>query len=429
MERDEPSENGLSSLAGELLVGDGLDEGLKGGTLALGAEAARADTADEAGQGAVGGGEVGEGAFVHGGGERIGVIAGRGQGQIDAVSVPRPSAPEILPTHTPALFDAAVRRAAAALRAGEVVALPTETVYGLAANALDALAVGKIYEAKGRPAHNPIIVHVAGLELARGCASAWPAVAERLAAAFWPGPLTLVVPRAAGIPDMVTAGGATVGVRWPSHPFMQAVIRACGFPLAAPSANPSNQVSPTNAEHVRRLLGARVPLIIDGGQAQVGIESTVLDLTVDPPRVLRPGMIHEESLRAVLGEVRGEKGEGRAAEGSALRSPGQLAKHYSPQARLVVFAWRDEGELLSRLAQLGLPGADCHVIAHSHVPRAEGFAGVSVIPHDAEAFARALYAEWHRCDEAGARVIVMEALPEGPEWRGLNDRLRRAASR
>ncbi len=426
MERDEAAENGLGGFAGELLVGDGLDEGLKRGALPLGPQPAGTDAADEPGEGAVGGGEVGEGAFVHGGGERIGVIGGRGQGQIGGVSVPRSSAPEILPTHTPALFDEAVRRAAAALRAGEVVGLPTETVYGLAANALDAQAVAKIYETKGRPAHNPIIVHVAGLEMARGCASAWPAAADRLAAAFWPGPLTLVVPRAAGIPDIVTAGGGTVGVRWPGHPFMQAVIRACGFPLAAPSANPSNQVSPTNAEHVRRLLGARVPLIIDGGQAQVGIESTVLDLTVEPTRVLRPGMIHEESLRAVLGETRGPEG---VASGGALRSPGQLEKHYSPRARLVVLAWRDEAELLSLLAELGLPMADCHLIAHAQVPHAEGFAGVSLIPHDAEAFARALYAEWHRCDEAGARVIVMEALPEGPEWRGLEDRLRRAASR
>lgn len=365
-------------------------------------------------------------------GRKIGVIAGRGQGQIGRVSEPPLNRPEILPTHTPALFDAAVARAAALLRAGEIVALPTETVYGLAANALDAAAVAKIYEAKGRPSHNPIIVHVAGLEMARRCAGAWPEAAARLAAAFWPGPLTLVLPRAADIPGIVTAGGGTVGIRWPGHPFMQAVIRACGFPLAAPSANPSNQISPTNAEHVRRQLGARVPLIIDGGQAQVGIESTVLDLASAPPRVLRPGMIGEEALRAVAGDGSWKMADGRwsgegQGRGEPLRSPGQLERHYSPRARLVVLAWREDAELLSQLAGRGLRAAECHVIAHSHVPRAEGFAGVSVIPHDAEAFARALYAEWHRCDEAGARVIVMETLPDGPEWRGLTDRLRRAA--
>ena len=211
---------------------------------------------------------------------------------------------EILPTHTAALFAAAVRRAAEALRAGEVVALPTETVYGLAANALDAAAVEKIFQIKGRPALNPVIVHVAGLEMARRCVGEWPAAAERLAASFWPGPLTLVLPRAREIPGIVTAGGTTVGVRWPGHPFIQAVIRECGFPLAAPSANPSNQISPTNAEHVRKALGGKIGLIVDGGQSQVGIESTVLDVTVSPPRVLRPGMIHEESLRAALGERR-----------------------------------------------------------------------------------------------------------------------------
>ncbi|HVY70514.1 MAG TPA: L-threonylcarbamoyladenylate synthase, partial [Verrucomicrobiae bacterium] len=208
---------------------------------------------------------------------------------------------EVLSTHTPALFTAAVARATELLRAGEVVALPTETVYGLAANAFDERAVRRIFEIKGRPAINPVIVHVADLVTARACASEWPALADRLAAAFWPGPLTLVLPRAARVPDVVTAGGATVGIRWPGHPLMQAVIRACGFPLAAPSANLSNQISPTNAEHVREHLAGKIPLIVDGGQAQVGIESTVLDISVEPPRLLRPGMIHAESLLAVTG--------------------------------------------------------------------------------------------------------------------------------
>ena len=150
---------------------------------------------------------------------------------------------EVLPTHTRALFQAAVARAVELLRAGEVVALPTETVYGLAANAWDAKAVARIYEAKGRPAHNPVIVHVASVEMAKRCVADWPAQAEKLAKAFWPGPLTMVLPRAKTIPDIVTAGGETVGVRWPSHPFIQEVIRACDFPLAAPSANLSNQIS------------------------------------------------------------------------------------------------------------------------------------------------------------------------------------------
>ena len=150
---------------------------------------------------------------------------------------------DVLPTDTPALFEAAVERAAELLRAGEFVALPTETVYGLAANALNADAVEHIYEIKGRPAHNPIIVHVAGIAMAQGCVAKWPDVANELARSFWPGPLTLVLERSASIPDVVTAGGATVGVRWPSHPFIQAVISHCDFPLAAPSANLSNELS------------------------------------------------------------------------------------------------------------------------------------------------------------------------------------------
>jgi L-threonylcarbamoyladenylate synthase len=246
---------------------------------------------------------------------------------------------ETLPTHSPALFDAAVCRAVELLRAGEVVALPTETVYGLAANALDPDAVAKIYSIKGRPAHNPVICHVASRELAWRCVTAWPENAEKLARAFWPGPLTLVLPRAAIIPDIVAAGGATVGIRWPSHPFIQAVIAACDFPLAAPSANLSNRLSPTNAAHVRSQLEGKVPLIVDGGQAQVGIESTVVEVSASPVRLLRPGMIHEASLMSVVG---------RLAVGAAageFRSPGLLRKHYSPRARLRLFAWSNEAEL------------------------------------------------------------------------------------
>jgi L-threonylcarbamoyladenylate synthase len=325
-------------------------------------------------------------------------------------------------THTPELFQQAVRRAAELLRAGEVVALPTETVYGLAANALDENAVAKIFQVKGRPAHNPIIVHVAGNEMAESCVKNFPALAEKLSKSFWPGPLTLVLPRAKKIPQIVTAGGGTVGIRWPSHPFMQAVIRECGFPLAAPSANLSNQISPTNAEHVRAQLDGKISMIVDGGQSQVGIESTVLDLTVSPPRILRPGMIHAESLAAVVGNIQHSTFN---IQHSTLRSPGLLVKHYSPKAKLAVFQWNNDAELKSRITH---HASRIHVIAHSHIPSPENFANVSVIPHDAEAFARALYAELHRCDAAGAELIVVEAPPDLPEWSGIADRLRRAAA-
>jgi L-threonylcarbamoyladenylate synthase len=333
---------------------------------------------------------------------------------------------EILQTHTPELFQKAVRRAAELLRAGEVVALPTETVYGLAANALDEKAVAKIFQIKGRPANNPIIVHVAGIEMAKRCANDFPAIAEKLSKSFWPGPLTIVLPRAGKIPEIVTAGGETVGIRWPGHPFIQAVIRECDFPLAAPSANLSGHVSPTNAEHVRKQLGGKTSLIVDGGQSQVGIESTVLDLTVSPPKILRPGMIHAESLAAVCGEV--QNPESRIQNPEKLRSPGLLQKHYSPKAKLLVLNWRDEADLKSQIANRKSQIQNCHVIAHTKIPSGEIFADVSVMPHDAEAFARAIYAELHHCDEAGAELIVVEAPPDSQEWSGIADRLRRASA-
>jgi len=334
---------------------------------------------------------------------------------------------EILPTHTPALFAIAVKRAAGLLCAGEVVALPTETVYGLAANALNTAAVARIYEAKGRPAQNPIIVHVASVEMAKRCVADWPEPADKLAGAFWPGPLTLVLRRAKEIPAVVTAGGLTVGVRWPSHPFIQAVIRECGFPLAAPSANVSNRVSPTNADHVRNQLGEKIRLIVDGGQSQVGIESTVVDLTIAPPTVLRPGMIHEESLIAVTGDL--VSSQRKMLQGrEALHSPGLMEKHYAPKAKLVVLGWRDEAEFKAQSSKFKAQSSRIHVIAHTNIPSGEGLARVSVIPHDAEAFARAIYAELHRCDEEGADLIVVEALPDAPKWRAIADRLRRAAA-
>ena len=335
---------------------------------------------------------------------------------------------EILFTRTPEQFQSAVRRAADLLRAGQTVALPTETVYGLAANALDAQAVARIYQVKGRPAHNPIIVHVADLEGARRCARHWPEAADRLAAAFWPGPLTLVLPRADNIPDLVTAQGDTVGLRWPSHPFIQAVIRECGFPLAAPSANLSNQVSPTTAEHVRSHLDGRIPLIVDGGPSSVGIESTVFDLASDPHRVLRPGMIHEESLRAVLASLPTAPAPASADKTQSLRSPGLLAKHYAPRARLLVRAWEDEADLLAQIARLPATAKECFILAHTRLPDPSAYAGVSVLPHQAAAFAQLLYAELHEADASTARWILVEAPPPTSEWRGIRDRLVRAST-
>ena len=297
-------------------------------------------------------------------------------------------------------------------------------MYGLAANALDPLGVAKIFEIKGRPAHNPIIVHVSSVAMAKRCVSQWPGLADRLADSFWPGPLTLVLPRSAEIPDIVTARGPTVGVRWPNHPFMRAVIATCGFPLAAPSANPSQHVSPTSAEHVQKTLGGKIKLIVDGGPSQIGIESTVLDLCESPPRVLRPGMIHPESLRAVTGNLSPETIQGAGA----FRSPGRLARHYAPKAKLVIWRWNSEAELESKIQTANLHRSKVHIVAHTQIPSSSGFRDVSVIPHDPHAFARAMYAELHRCDEAGAQWVVVEAPPELPEWKAIADRLKRASA-
>ena len=298
--------------------------------------------------------------FIQGGCQRSGnpvpffACFGRRCRQIPTVEKKQALIADVLPTHSPELFRAAVRRAAEFLRAGEAVALPTETVYGLAANALDAQAVERIFQIKGRPAHNPIIVHVASIGMAKRCVANWPALAGSLATAFWPGPLTLVLPRAKEIPGIITAGGPTVGVRWPSHPFIQAVINECGFPLAAPSANPSNRVSPTNAGHVRKSLGDKLRLIVDGGQAQIGIESTVLDISGSPSRLLRPGMIHEQALLAVTGEL----AVGASESPEVLKSPGLLRKHYSPKAKLVVWSWGDEAELEVRSSKAEVRSAE-----------------------------------------------------------------------
>ena len=336
-----------------------------------------------------------------------------------------------MPQSITLIDPAEIKHAARLLRDGRLVAFPTETVYGLGANALDAEAVARIYAVKGRPATSPLIVHVDSIEMAKSLVAAWPDTADQLTEKFWPGPLTVVLPRTKEIPDIVTAGGPTVGVRWPSHPLIQAVIRECDFPLAAPSANLSGRISPTTAGHVRKQLGGKISLIIDGGQSQVGIESTVLDLTpllrtdAGPPEILRPGMIHAESLAAVCGEV--TSGKRQVTGKNSLRSPGLLQKHYSPKAKLFVLDWKDDADLLARLVTCHVSRATCHVIAHTKIPSAENFENVSVIPHDVEAFARAIYAELHRCDEAGAEWIAVEAPPDLPEWSAIVDRLRRAA--
>ena len=230
-----------------------------------------------------------------------------------------------------------IREAAAILRDGGLVGIPTETVYGLAANAFDELAVRRIFEAKGRPQDNPLIVHIAEFAELRELVSDIPAMVYELADAFWPGPLTMVLPKSKRIPHAVSAGLSTVAVRMPSHPLARAIIKAAGVPLAAPSANVSGSPSPTSAAHVLHDLDGRIPLIIDGGESAVGVESTVVDMTGDVPYVLRPGGITPEMIAAVAGSVRiHEAVTAQLSQGAAATSPGMKYKHYAPHTHLVL---------------------------------------------------------------------------------------------
>ncbi|ODT02499.1 MAG: threonylcarbamoyl-AMP synthase [Gemmatimonadetes bacterium SCN 70-22] len=315
--------------------------------------------------------------------------------------------------------------AAAVIRAGGLVAFPTETVYGLGANALSERAVKGIYAAKGRPAFNPLIVHVADVSQVGRVAREVPALARTLAAAFWPGPLTLVLPRASEIPDAVSAGLDTVGVRVPAHPVARALIERAGVPIAAPSANAFTRVSPTTAAHVVAQLGAAVDVILDGGPTTVGIESTVVDLTGPRPVLLRLGGVSRQALERVAGPV---ALPGAALAGEAPRpSPGMVERHYAPLARLHRFAPGDRAAVWARIAAATRAGERVGLIAFD----AEGATAscIIVVPRDAAGYARALYAALHALDEAECTGAWVEAIPEGGEWDAIADRLRRAGLR
>jgi L-threonylcarbamoyladenylate synthase len=309
----------------------------------------------------------------------------------------------------------AIRRAARVLQSGGLVAFPTETVYGLGANALDPAAVARIFTAKGRPTQNPIIVHVATLDDAKKLASAWPDHAELLANRFWPGPLTLVLPKQACVPDLVTAGSPTVALRMPAHPVALALLRACGLPLAAPSANPSTELSPTCAEHVLCGLADQIDLLLDAGPTTGGLESTVLDLTADPPRLLRPGLVTVAALQALLGPI----DHTRHADAEPLRSPGQMRRHYAPKTPLEVVT--KSRVRVEELCKQGL-----RVGWLTHLEDEETRALRIVLPADASGYSAGLYAALHQLDVAGLDRIVVEMPPTGDEWLAVHDRLRRA---
>ncbi len=299
-----------------------------------------------------------------------------------------------------------IHRAAALIREGKLVAFPTETVYGLGANALDARAVARIFAVKGRPSTSPIIVHLESREAAPALVTQWPAKAEQLAREFWPGPLTLVLPKRECIPDIVTAGLPSVGLRVPANPFALALLVHAGVPIAAPSANRFTELSPTTAEHVRKSLGNAVDLILDGGPTQVGIESTVLSLAGTPPSLLRPGMISAQQIEAVIGkiEIAGPSSAGAHA------SPGMHPKHYSPRTPLVLhvpstgrgaYLWRTQRADSARSIQM---------------------------PADPARYAAALYEMLHRLDDEGFDWIAVELPPDEIAWAGIIDRLTRASS-
>jgi L-threonylcarbamoyladenylate synthase len=293
-----------------------------------------------------------------------------------------------------------LKRAAALIRSGELVAFPTETVYGLGANALDPAAVEKIFAAKGRPPASPLIVHVHSLEMARALVREWPESAEKLARRFWPGPLTLVLPKQPHVPDRLTAGLDTVGLRMPAHPMALELIREAGVPLAAPSANRFTELSPTTAEHVRKSLGDRVAMILDGGPTAIGIESTVLSLAGREAILLRPGMISKGEIEEVIGTVR----IARAAAGGAHPSPGMHERHYSPKTPLI---------LVERGGQLPSSGRG------TRLP----------MPADPREYAAVLYQRLHQADAEGWDWIALERPPLDPEWAAIRDRLERAAAR
>jgi L-threonylcarbamoyladenylate synthase len=289
-----------------------------------------------------------------------------------------------------------VSRAAELIRSGGLVAFPTETVYGLGANALDARAVERIFAAKRRPHTSPLIVHVDTIEMARSLAREWPAAADALAARFWPGPLTLIVPKRPHVPDIVTAGLDTVGIRMPRHELALAIIRAAATPIAAPSANRFTELSPTEAEHVEESLGEDLDGVVAGGASEVGIESTVLSLA-GPPALLRPGVIPLPEIEALIGPVTVVTG----SPDGPHPAPGMHLRHYSPHTPLHLGA----------------------------APAAGRGAWLRIEGRCARDFASALYARLHELDHAGLDWIAVELPPDTPEWAGVLDRLRRAAKR
>ncbi|MDL2337356.1 MAG: L-threonylcarbamoyladenylate synthase [Pseudomonadota bacterium] len=323
----------------------------------------------------------------------------------------------------------AIAEAADALAAGELVAFPTETVYGLGARADDDRAVARIYAAKGRPAGHPLIVHVADVAAARAFSASWPGLAQRLVAAFWPGPLTVIVPRADGIAAACAGGQSTIGLRCPSHPVALALLQACaerGVPgVAAPSANRFGRLSPTRAEHVVEELGADLR-VLDGGPCEVGIESTIVDCSRDRAVLLRPGLLTRSAIEAVLGCALEDR------DAQAPRAPGTLDAHYAPRAKVRLM---DSGTLRSAMELLAsgpsdpLSEAPLKLAVYSRLlPPAGKVAIQQTMPARADHAAHELFTVLRHFDDQGAQLIWVEEPPAAAEWDGVRDRLIRASA-
>lgn len=326
--------------------------------------------------------------------------------------------------------DESLKIAARALAEGKLVAIPTETVYGLGADAFNPEAVARVFEAKARPSFDPLIVHIAHLADVERAASVFPLLARRLAESLWPGPLTLVLPKRPEIPGIVTSGLDTVALRFPAHPVARRIIELSRTLIAAPSANPFGYISPTSAKHVERTLGGKIDYIVDGGPSKVGVESTVLDMSRDgPPTLLRPGGLPLERLEEIVGQIiLPGKREAQAGH-AALSSPGQLASHYAPSAPLRLYP---SGGLSALSAEE--IGHNCAAIvldraAASRLAETTPFAAVFPLSETGELreAASRLFALLHDLDASGYGSIKAEMVPESGLGRAINDRLSRAA--
>lgn len=325
-----------------------------------------------------------------------------------------------------------IAEAAAVIRAGGLVAFPTETVYGLGAAATDAAAVAKIFAAKGRPSDNPLIVHVADREMLAQVAKTLPPKADTLIERFWPGPLTLVLPKLPAVPDSVTCKLPTVGVRMPDHPVALALIRAAGVPIAAPSANRSGRPSPTSADHVIEDLAGRTEIILDGGETGVGLESTVIDMTTDPPVLLRPGGVTIEQLRDAIGTVLVDRSINGAEVGDTPRSPGMKHKHYAPQAPVILVngpVLQMQAKIRDLIYEYAEEGQKVGIMCSAE---SRGVYQADVIleygsREDLSSIASDLFSTLRAFDRHGVNVILAEGVPTTGIGLAIMNRLRRAA--